>query len=133
MGVIDTKYMKEREKSAKSVKNEKNEKNEKTEKNSKTEQNEKNLKTDSKTDFTDTKNVSSKKTSKNDSKQLGFKGRNSTVAKKTPSHITQKIKEELSMHSRTNVQLNLLMNKTMKWVMTQDFEENAKEDAQKLN
>jgi len=131
--VIDTKYMK--------GKNNSSSKNENPEKNEKTKQNEKNnnSKTDSKTDFkldskkdmTEfSKNVS-KKTSKNDSKQqLGFKGRNS-VAK--PSQITQKIKEELSMHSRTNVQLNLLMNKTMKWVMTQDFEGNAKEDAQKLN
>ena len=135
--VIDTRNVNGRSsKSDKIAKNERNEKNEKTEKTEKS---------DPKTDFitdsrleitTDYSKNASKKTSKNDSKQmmLGFKGRNSTtVANKPSSQITQKIKEELSLHSRTNVQLNLLMNKTMKWVMTQDFEGNAMVDARKLD
>merc|ERR1711981_328009 len=40
----------------------------------------------------------------------------------TPAQISEKIKRETDVNSRTAVQLNLLMNKTMKWVMTQDFE-----------
>jgi len=92
-------------------------------------QDSKNTKQDSKIEYKIEYKSGSRNDSRNDLKGSGFKGK--TLLK--PSQISQKIKEDLNQHSRTNVQLNLLMNKTMKWVMTQDFEGNAKEDAQKLN
>lgn len=39
----------------------------------------------------------------------------------TAAQIKEKIKREIDLTSKTSVQLNLLMNKTMNWVMTQDF------------
>merc|ERR1719508_638976 len=81
-------------------------------------QDSKNTKQDSKIEYKIEYKSGSRNDSRNDLKGSGFKGK--TLLK--PSQISQKIKEDLNQHSRTNVQLNLLMNKTMKWVMTQDFE-----------
>jgi len=48
--------------------------------------------------------------------------KNSPKPTLTAAQISEKIKKEIDVNSKTTAQLNLLMNKTMKWVMTQEFE-----------
>jgi hypothetical protein len=40
----------------------------------------------------------------------------------TQAQINEKIRIEIELGKRTSIQINLLMNKTVKWVHTQDFE-----------
>lgn len=55
------------------------------------------------------------------SRELKSKEHSDGITKLTTAEIQEKIKKEIELNSRTTQQLNLLMNKTMKWVTAQDF------------